>query len=50
VADKGEFAGLTAKGAFFADEVCHQFHAEQFIPFKKDEYADGPLNPYRSFI
>lgn len=49
VEDKGRFAGLTAKGAFFADEVCHQFHARQFIPFGEDDYADGPLNPYRSF-
>ncbi len=49
VEDKGGFAGLTARGAFFADEVCHQFHAQPFIPFEKDEYAKGPLNPYRSF-
>ncbi|MBK1717477.1 coproporphyrinogen-III oxidase family protein [Thiocystis violacea] len=48
VEDKGGFAGLTAKGAFFADEVCHQFHARPFIPFEPGEYAEGPLNPYRS--
>ncbi|MBK1722216.1 coproporphyrinogen-III oxidase family protein [Thiocystis violacea] len=48
VEDRGGFAGLTAKGAFFADEVCHQFHAPQFIPFEQDEYANGPLNPHRS--
>ncbi|NEV61039.1 coproporphyrinogen-III oxidase family protein [Thiorhodococcus minor] len=47
VEDKGGFAGLTQRGAFFADEICHQFHAEQFIPFERDEYASGPLNPYR---
>jgi len=49
VEDKGAFAGLTKKGAFFADEVCHQFHAREFVPFDKSQYADGPLNPYRSF-
>lgn len=48
VEDKGDFAGLTPKGAFFADEVCHQFHAREFIPFEQDEYASGPLNPYRT--
>ncbi|MBK1693668.1 radical SAM protein [Chromatium weissei] len=47
IEDKGRFIGLTAKGAFFADEVCHQFHSPQFIPFARDEYADGLLNPYR---
>jgi oxygen-independent coproporphyrinogen III oxidase len=48
VEDKGGFAGLTRKGAFFADEVCHQFHARSYIPFEPDEYAQGPLNPYRA--
>lgn len=48
VEDKGGFAGLTRKGAFFADEVCHQFHARSYIPFEPDEYAPGPLNPYRA--
>jgi oxygen-independent coproporphyrinogen-3 oxidase len=38
--------GLTAQGAFFADEIAQQFHAEEHIPYRRDEYADGPLNPY----
>jgi oxygen-independent coproporphyrinogen-3 oxidase len=38
--------GLTPSGAFFADEIAHQFHAEEHIPYGRDEYADGPLNPY----
>ena len=38
---------LTDKGRFFADEICQQFHTESYIPFKRDEYAEGPLNPYR---
>jgi oxygen-independent coproporphyrinogen-3 oxidase len=37
---------LTAQGAFFADEIAQQFHAEEHIPYRRDEYADGPLNPY----
>ncbi|QIK37256.1 coproporphyrinogen III oxidase family protein [Caldichromatium japonicum] len=48
VEDKGAFAGLTKKGAFFADEVCHQFHTPAYIPFAPDEYAPGRLNPYRT--
>jgi oxygen-independent coproporphyrinogen-3 oxidase len=38
--------GLTPYGAFFADEIAQQFHAEEHIPYSRDEYADGPLNPY----
>ena len=38
--------GLTAHGAFFADEIAQQFHAEEHIPYPRDEYANGPLNPY----
>lgn len=38
---------LTAEGAFLADEVCHQFYQQEFMPFPKEAYAGGPLNPYR---
>jgi oxygen-independent coproporphyrinogen-3 oxidase len=38
--------GLTPYGAFFADEIAQQFHAEEHIPYPRKEYADGPLNPY----
>lgn len=37
---------LTSLGGFFADEVCHQFHKPEYIPFSRREYADGELNPY----
>ncbi len=36
----------TNLGSFFADEVCHQFHHPQYIPFPKSAYSNGPLNPY----
>ena len=39
---------LTAKGRFFADEICQQFHTERFMPHPRERYAEGPLNPYRS--
>ena len=41
-----EAVGLTRLGRFFADEVCHQFHAPGYMPFAREAYVDGPLNPY----
>lgn len=37
---------LTHLGAFFADEVAQQFHHPDHIPFPRQDYAEGPLNPY----
>jgi len=37
---------LTPLGRFFADEICHQFHSVQYIPFPREAYSPGPLNPY----
>ncbi|MFP5212266.1 MAG: coproporphyrinogen-III oxidase family protein [Acidobacteriota bacterium] len=37
---------VTAKGSFFADEVVQSFHHPDFMPFPRDKYADGELNPY----
>ena len=31
---------------FVADEVAEQFNANEFIPFPRDHYEEGPLNPY----
>jgi oxygen-independent coproporphyrinogen-3 oxidase len=36
----------TKLGAFFADEVVHQFHHPAYIPFAQNQYEDGVLNPY----
>jgi oxygen-independent coproporphyrinogen-3 oxidase len=38
---------LTPKGRFFADEICALFYTEGYVPFPRENYADGPLNPYR---
>ncbi len=38
---------LTPLGAFFADEVVQQFHQKDYMPFPPENYAAGPLNPYR---
>jgi oxygen-independent coproporphyrinogen-3 oxidase len=37
---------LTQLGAFFADETAQQFHSPDFVPYPREEYAEGPLNPY----
>jgi len=39
---------VTPLGAFFADEVAQQFHHPDFIPYPRDQYAVGPLNPYEN--
>lgn len=36
----------TKLGAFFADEVAQQFHHPDYIPFPRDQYEEGVLNPY----
>ena len=41
---------LTAKGAFFADEVVTQFEDNKYIPFSRDEYSGGELNPFNNNI
>jgi oxygen-independent coproporphyrinogen-3 oxidase len=38
---------LTELGGFVADEVAEQFNSREFLPFPRESYADGPLNPYR---
>ena len=37
---------LTELGAFFADEVCHQFQSPKYMAFPRSAYAEGPLNPH----
>ena len=37
---------LTPKGSFFADEVVGLFYNPKYNPFKKEEFKEGPLNPY----
>ncbi len=42
----GTHIQLTPTGRFFADEVAHQFYHPSVLPFPREAYADGPLNPY----
>lgn len=39
---------LTKLGAFFADEVVQQFYDRRYLQIPREDYNDGPLNPYRS--
>ena len=40
---------LTTLGAFFADEVCEQFHHPNYLPFPRSAYAHGELYPYDDY-
>lgn len=39
---------LTPLGAFFADEVVQQFYDHRYLQIQPEDYAAGPLNPYRN--
>ena len=40
---------LTQLGAFFADEVVQQFHHPEQMPFPREAYEHGLLNPYNNY-
>lgn len=44
--DTGRIVRLTELGGFVADEVCEQFNSIPYLPFPRERYAEGPLNPY----
>lgn len=44
--DTGTTLTLTDMGKFLADEVAEQFNSPEFVPFPRERYAEGPLNPY----
>ncbi|MCR4791203.1 MAG: radical SAM protein [Lachnospiraceae bacterium] len=44
--DTGNIIRLTELGGFVADEVCEQFNSIPYLPFPRERYAEGPLNPY----
>ena len=44
--DTGKVIRLTEMGGFLADEVCEQFNSIPYLPFPRNRYAEGPLNPY----
>lgn len=48
IEDNGRVVKLTEMGGFLADEVCEQFNSDEYKPFPRDRYAEGPLNPYRN--
>ncbi|MBU2574051.1 MAG: coproporphyrinogen III oxidase family protein [Elusimicrobia bacterium] len=46
VCEDDKTLALTPKGRFFADEVCHQFHHPDYVPFPRETYHPGQLFPY----
>ena len=44
--DTGKVVRLTELGGFVADEVCEEFNSAPYLPFPRERYAEGPLNPY----
>ena len=46
IEDTGSVVRLTELGGFVADEVCEQFNSPEYVPFPRERYAEGPLNPY----
>lgn len=47
--EDAEYLKLTKLGRFFADEIVQFFSHPDLLPFKKDKYKDGPLNPYAGY-
>lgn len=46
IEDKPDRVILTELGKMVADEVVEQFNSDEFIPFPRNRYSEGPLNPY----
>lgn len=46
VREDGKVFELTELGGFVADEICECFNSNEYKPFPKNRYTDGPLNPY----
>ena len=44
--DTGTVVRQTEMGKFLSDEVCEQFNSIPYLPFPRERYAEGPLNPY----
>lgn len=40
----------TKLGAFFADELVQQFHHPDYNYFPRNNYSEGPLNPYNDQV
>ena len=44
--DTGTVIRQTEMGKFLSDEVCEEFNSIPYLPFPRNRYAEGPLNPY----
>ena len=48
IEDTGRTIELTDLGKFVADEVAEQFNENKYLPFPKENYSNGILNPYNN--
>ena len=46
IKDEPDRVILTDLGKLVADEVVEQFNSVEYIPFPRERYKEGPLNPY----
>jgi oxygen-independent coproporphyrinogen-3 oxidase len=46
IEERGNVVKLTEMGGFLADEVCEHFNSDEYKPFPRSRYQEGPLNPY----
>jgi oxygen-independent coproporphyrinogen-3 oxidase len=46
VEEAGDMLRLTPRGIFFADEVVTMFYHPMFLPFPREAYSEGDLNPF----
>jgi oxygen-independent coproporphyrinogen-3 oxidase len=44
--EDAEFLKPTAKGRFFVDEITQFFFHPDYMPFGRDKFNEGPLNPF----
>lgn len=44
--EDAQFLKPTKKGRFFIDDLTQFFFHPEYLPFPKEKYAAGPLNPY----
>ncbi len=44
--ETAEFLNPTHKGRFFIDDVTQFFYHPDLLPFPREKYNEGPLNPY----
>jgi oxygen-independent coproporphyrinogen-3 oxidase len=50
IEEDDQIVKLTGLGCFCADEVVQQFESPQYLPYPREAYGDGPLNPHNEDV